>query len=232
VPDLLLSKPDIRRNIYFYYRALGPNKTRLTHLVDFLANCPSIDDASVYQIARVITDWQISPKSQLSHNIVASAFGLFARSPAMLIGALWLMAKYGSKSDLESLIKNSSEMWKHSGFISRQVAALTPLIYENKTLLDFILRSLYNFGHTEALSVIHHYNSIRTSYPLDKSDKLYLMHGDKDVRTYPLPKFLLAVNMLSCEAVPASIRLDLRNDLLPRVRDPIYALALRRIKIE
>ena len=58
VPSLLNDMPSIRGSICRYYSELGPSRTRLLHLTNFLRSGRCLDDASLFEIIRVFVAWR------------------------------------------------------------------------------------------------------------------------------------------------------------------------------
>jgi len=88
------------------------------------------------QIARVLTEWKVSPDSQLCKHIRALGIQLASheytnRNPFFFYASIWILAKYGLRKHVGEIVRANFELWKTSEFLSRQVAAIlmNPLIF-------------------------------------------------------------------------------------------------------
>ena len=231
VPELLLNYPAMRGSIFRYYTKLGYNLTRFNHLKEFIESDHCLDDTSFFSVAKVIVDWKIPPGSKIRDEIVDIAINTVKGTPAKLVASIWLLAKYASSYDLAKYIGKHTSVWKYSTFLSRQVAATTPKIRKMESQFKLLKKTLSEAGQLDALRVIRHFDELRKMQPLKSPEKLYLMHGKGKVKTYPLFKYLILLDLLSCTEVEPNIRRELRNEVLPRIPDPLYLKELEKIKI-
>lgn len=228
VPDLLQCSPDLRANILRYYGSLGANKKRFNNLRDFLQGQHCLDDVSAFSVAKLITEWVISPRSPIRREIVALAIVIAGRSSSHLVSSIWLLAKYGSSTELCQVLDSTISMWKHSSFLSRQIAAVLPKIRRLKG--DSLEKIFAETGQLESLRILYNLNEIR-SKSLSKADRLYISHHSSN-DLYPLSKFLIAIDILTCEKVDPLVRQTLKDELTARIKDPIYLRDLSRLKID
>jgi hypothetical protein len=227
VPELLQNSPDLRTNILRYYSSLGANKKRFDNLRDFLQGQHCLDDVSAFSVAKLLTEWVISPRSPIKKEIVALAIAIAGRSSSHLVSSIWLLAKYGSSMELCQVLGATTGIWKHSSFLSRQIAAAMPKIRIPKG--EFLEKSFAETGQLDSLRILYNLNEMR-SKPLSKADRLYLLHNSSN-DLYPLSKFLIAVDILTYEEVDPLIRQTLKDELLARIKDPIYLQDLSRLQI-
>ena len=197
VPDLLQNSPDLRTNVLRYYNSLGANKKRFEHLRDFMKSQHCLDDVAIFSVAKLLTDWSISPRSKIRKLIVELAIDIAEISPAHLVSSIWLLSKYGNPSELILILDRTFEIWKHSSFLCRQVAATMPKIRGLRG--DFLERIFAETGQLDSLRILYNLNDIRTK-PLSKPDRLYMLHNSKN-SYYPLSKFLIALDILNCQDV-------------------------------
>lgn len=80
-------------------------------------------------------------------------------SSSGVTAAVWLLAKYGSRADLMSLIASSKNIWGKSAWTARQIAAVTPLLFEQDRLS--ITETVTQNGLLQALEVLAHIVSIK-----------------------------------------------------------------------
>lgn len=229
--DLLRNSPGLRRHIFKYFVNLGYNRKRFNQLRDFIMGPHSTDDVSVFYASKTVTDWCIKPNASVIKDIVALALWIPANKPNCLVSSFWLLAKYGKVKELFRVVEANSNRWLHSNFLSRQVAALVPLFRPTKKYYTFVIESLAKAGKDEALKVVYNLNDIR-KWKLAPSDNMYLLHGEKKVKTYPLGKFLVAIDVLSSGKTSARYRNQLREKIAERIPDPLFTHRLGKIKIE
>lgn len=222
VPELLSDSPAMRESIFRYYLMLGCNLARFNQLKDFFESEHCADDTSIFSVAKVFVDWPIPPYSQIRKEIVLLAKRTANNTSANLVASIWMLAKYTSSSDLASFLGQHSNRWKYSSFLSRQVAATTPRIRKLKGQFRFVEKTLSEAGQLDALRVMYHLDEFRQVQPLKSPDKMYIMHGKGTVETYPLYKYLILLDLLTCENVNPKLRQDLRKEVLPRIPDPLY----------
>lgn len=227
VPELLQNNPDLRVNILRYYDSLGASKKRFEHLKYFLRSQHCLDDIAVFSVAKLLTDWSISPRSKIKKEIIDLAIGIAGQSSAHLVSSIWLLAKYGDAEELSQVLTNTMHVWKHSSFLSRQVAATMPKIRSLRG--DFLEKTFAETGQLDSLRILYNLNDIRTK-ALSKADRLYMLHNSKNTY-YPLSKFLISLDVLACQSTDNTYRKLLKNELVERIQDPIYIQNIERIRI-
>ncbi|WP_210391300.1 RNA-directed DNA polymerase [Synechococcus sp. PCC 7502] len=227
VPELLDNNPDLRENIFRYYGGLGINKKRFEHIRNFMKEQNCLDDVAIFSAAKLLTDWTVSFKSKIKREMVDLAVSIAGISPAHLISSIWLLSKYGTSSELVSILDTTSYLWKYSSFLSRQVAATIPKIRDLRG--DIFEKIFAETGQLDALRILYNLDQLR-SKPLSKAEILYIMHGSKN-DYYPLSKFIITLDLLSSPHIDPSIRNKLRTDLIVRIKDPIYIQQINRIRI-
>jgi hypothetical protein len=227
VPELLQNSPDLRASILRYYNNLGANTKRFKHLKNFMESQHCLDDVAIFSAAKLLTDWQVSPRSIIRRMIVELAISISQVSSAHLVSSIWLLSKYGTSIELSLILDNTENIWKHSGFLCRQVAATMPRIRDVKG--NFLEKTFAETGQIESLRILYNLNDIRTKI-FSKPDRLYIMHNSKN-SYYPLSKFLIALDILNCQDVDCLSRQTLRDELVARIQDPIYIQKIKRIQI-
>ncbi len=228
VPDLLRDRPSVRNSIIRYYHSVRPNKQRFGYLRDFFISNHCEDDASLFAIAKTFVDWKLPSGSLLRKEIVNMALETANLTATNFIASLWMLAKYGEAEDLFKIIHNNSKVWRHSNFISRQVASVVPLLRKNESELNKILSIFRETGQVEAFRILVSYNEKRRR-PLMSADRLYLLHGSGEIDFYPLSKFLIAYNWLTNKELSETDREAFRQTLIDRIPDPLYKYKLKSI---
>ncbi|WP_223294411.1 RNA-directed DNA polymerase [Geitlerinema sp. PCC 7407] len=227
VPDLLESSPGLRENILRYYASLGVSEKRFHHLENFLESYHCLDDVAPFSVAKLLVEWKITPNSLIKNKIVSLAIKISNRSSSHLLSSIWLLAKYGSESELCKILDANVNVWKYSGFLSRQVAATIPRIRDSK--YKDMEKIFSETGQLESLRILYNLNEIRAR-PLSKGDILYILHQSKS-ELYPLSKFLILIDILNSETIDSLNLKSLKNELLNRIKDPIYLWYLQNLKI-
>ena len=229
VPSLLNDSPGLRKNIYLYYSNLGFNQTRYNHLSNFFESRHCSDDSSIFATTKVFVDWEIQTGKIRRENFVNLALNTVDRSLANFSASLWLLAKYGHSEELSAFVEDNVSRWKHSSFLSRQVAAVLPKIRSNK--VDYLKKVFTDHGKIDSLRIIENLDRLRTNNPLTKKNILYLEHGTQPVKVYPLTKFLIVIDILNNTHLNSSIRIELRDRIIKRINDPLYLKVINNIKI-
>lgn len=159
--------------------------------------------------------------------MIEIAIGIAGQSSAHLVSSIWLLSKYGDAEELSSLLTNTMHVWKHSSFLSRQVAATMPKI---RTLRgEFLEKTFAETGQLDSLRILYNLNDMRTK-ALSKADRLYMLNNSKNTY-YPLSKFLISLDILGCQSTDTTSRKLLRDELIERIQDPIYIQNIERIRI-
>ncbi|AIW40966.1 RNA-directed DNA polymerase [Paenibacillus polymyxa] len=232
VPDILSNQPGLRNQVFRYYKRLGPGKPSFQHLSEFLIGQDCFDDPSIFGVAKVLIDWKLTPGHSLRREILHLAQRTAGRSATNFIASLWMIAKYGSSQELASYVDRYSNIWKHSSFLSRQVAAVLPRIKSLPGQYNIFKKRISEAGQLDALRVLDNLNDLCSSQRLSSSDKLYILHGQTNYEVYPLQKYLIAYELLSSGDLDQTYRQDLRNELVTRINDPIYRRELNNILIQ
>ena len=229
VPSLLDNSPGLRNNIFRYYTELGYSKKRFNHLVTFFESSHCSDDNSIFATAKVFVDWEIQAGSAKRQDLVKLAFDTAATSVPNFIASLWLLAKYGSSEEISTLIESNISRWQHSNFLSRQIAATLPKIRECK--VNFLTKTFTDNGQVDSLRIIENLDQLRNHPSLPKDVLLYLKHGIKPIKVYPLAKFLIVIDILKNQTLDSDLRQKLRDEILIRINDPLYVKEIKSVKI-
>lgn len=226
VPTLLIDVPALRESIFRYYLVLGYSPTRLSHLADYLTGSDGVDDASAFQALYLLIGWKM-PKSTASRQRVlqlASSLGT-AKSPvAPVVGALAVIAKYGSRQALGDYVRATVAVWGRSEWAGRQIAAVTPRL--DGPAREFVLHELSTNGLLEGLRVIAHLSEMQKLGAMDKQLKSYLFHGITSGYPYPFPKILIALAILQ-GSIGAAEKQQIADTVSRIAQDDVYREMLR-----
>ena len=218
--------PGLRDTAYRYLASLPPSIKYLSALSRYLFNGGALDDASQCQIATLLTEWEAVPGSKLYRALrdLAERMGEqthVARDPFRFLSALWLIAKYRTQKRLKEYISLFEDVWQHSEFLSRQVAASTGK-FRNAALIGWFADKLKRHSFRSALSVLDALTTLRSYSGTVPSDvRLYILNGNNRT-TYSLQRFLVAFAVLSSKSLDVNVKADLRTALLKVLKDPHY----------
>lgn len=222
VPNLLDKHPEVRDSIFHYYRVLGYSPARFRHIESYLLGGGCVDDVSMFSAARLVMDWSLPRRSVYRVRSVKLAWQLGRNARGMsspVISGLWLMAKYGAADELRKYLDLTEGVWSQSQWAGRQVAAVTPRLAAGDRRR--VIHLFSNSGLLEALRVLSHLAELRRMDRLDRQMSMYLKHPVKPPFPYPFPKVLITLNLLLGQA-SASVKRDLRDDVLRTTGDPVH----------
>jgi hypothetical protein len=220
------SEPALRDTIYRYFSALGPSKRILTALTAYLTGDDVLDDASLCQTAKLITDWEIDPGSSIFVDIKGlidklSDTDRIEGDPYRFLSALWLISKYSAQARLRRYLEDNEETWKHSEFLSRQVAA-TACKFRNPSYFNWLVKKIERHSFRSPLSVLTSIETIKSYSNVIPADvRLYILNGNSK-GTYSLQRFLVAMAVLSSKTLSSETKDHLKVALLKVLQDPHY----------
>lgn len=230
VTNLLQNSPELRDSVLNYYKRLGYSKKRYQQLIDFLSSTHCVCDVSTFSISKLLVDWEIPNRSTIVDEIVkvATQFLKREKSKSQFISTIWLLAKYGSEKDLFSAIWSYREIWESSSFLARQIAALMPILREDREHSFRIENIFIETGHLDAIRVLKNLEVLREK-GVSKDFNMYLSQRNQGV--YPLQKFLILIDILNSNAIKLSIKQELKARLLDKkiITDRIYIHKLNKI---
>ncbi|MGB3208052.1 MAG: RNA-directed DNA polymerase [Crinalium sp.] len=221
----------LRGAAFTYLVRLGITSKRLDIIENFLLSGNCEDDVSLFEAVQCFIRWETPATGNLVQrmvniaNNIAKKNGLYSCSG--ITAAIWVLAKYGSRADLMSLIASSKGIWEKSAWAARQVAAVTPLLVEQDCL--FITEQITQNGLLQALQVLAHISSLKRLTRLDDQLSSYLKHQPShSVPYYSLPKVILAITLFQGQLAPIHKK-DLRNKLLTLITDRRYKYLINQL---
>lgn len=230
----LVDAPGLRGAVCRYFTLLGPSPGRLNYLDSFLRSGRVLDDASAFEVIRVLIAWRGQRKGKRKDailNLVPVVARLGSETPGntdlTVVGvssAIWLLAKYGSPAELYAFLCKSEKVWTRSSWAARQVAAATPLL--EKDAGKEVQRRIVQSGLLEAFRVLASCNQMMRLKGLDKQLQSYLLHPPTASHPYPLEKAIVARTVLM--GLDDAGRKQLRKDLRKIVNDPCYEAIIRK----
>ncbi len=221
---ILAETPDLRGAAFTYLVRLGITTKRQGLIEDFLLSGNCEDDVSLFESVQCLITWETPAIGKLVQRMVVLAKNIARKSGSYsssgVTAAVWLLAKYGSRADLMSLIASSKNVWEKSAWTARQIAAVTPLLLEEDRLS--ITETVTRNGLLQALEVLAHIASIKRLTRLDQQLSSYLKHQpSSNWAYYSLPKVILAIALLQGKLDPIQ-KTTLRNNLLTTITDRRY----------
>lgn len=231
--DLLPSNPELRNYVYWYASELPPSTKILKVIEKYLFSSGALDDTSQCQIAKMLTDWEVEPSSPLFSQLVKLADEMgkekyVGNDTFRFVAALWMLTKYSTQARIVQFVRQSRDIWQHSEFLSRQVAAASGKFRDPKVIEDFS-NTIRSHGLRSSITILDAIDGLRkltTTIPPDL--RLYILNG-KQTSTYTLQRFLIAFTVLSSASIDKTKRNALRLQLIPYLRDPHYKNIIQKI---
>lgn len=191
--------PGLRPAALNYFLRLGITEKRFSTIEKFLLSGHCEDDVSLLEAVQCLISWETPATGKIVKRMTLLARRISQKSGTYVssgvIAALWLLAKYGTRADLMSLIASSKDVWGKSSWTARQVASVTPLLEEQdrQSISEIVTRN----GLLQALEVMAHIASLKRQKTLDRQLSSYLMHKPSpNYRYYPLPKIVISIALL------------------------------------
>ncbi len=227
----LEDEPGLRDTIYRYFLKIGPTDSILRAISAYVTGPGLVDDASLCQLGKVLTDFEITPKARAYNRVrgliaVTSKVEFINGDPYKFIFSLWLIAKYSTETRIFKFLKDFEDVWKHSEFLSRQVAACAAKLRKASNYV-WLTGKIERHSFRSPLSVltsIEHTRSFTTSVPSDI--RLYILNGNSK-GTYSLQRFLVTCSVLGSAKLASAEKAKLKSSLMTILKDPHY----RRIVI-
>ena len=220
--QLLISDPSIRESIFRFYSALGYSKNRMKSLIEFYKCDDCNDEYTTFSLIKVFIGWQIKVGSKARLELAQLANDTLHISKANFVAALWILAKYGTVIDLFNAIINHKDKWIYSNFVSRQVASILPRVRNIQTAYVSVRTIIMESGHLDALGIIYHNDSLRTSIPIASAEIFYFVNGLNENSKFLLQKVIMLENILTNNKLDYTKRLNFKNQVLAKIKDPVY----------
>jgi len=154
-------------------------------------------------------------------------------TPSKVIAATWILGKYAPERELGAFLRrpNVREVWRKSSWTARQVAAITPMLFE--TNQRWVQARLAMSGQRDALGVLANLWQLQSQKRLDKDKqlKMYLEHPPSPIRGYPFYKIVIARAVLDGD-LSTKAKSELRAKVRTLARDKRYYRLLARKRPE
>lgn len=230
--DTLPSDPSGRETTYRYLIDLGPSRQAFRKVEGFLVGENALDDIVPMQIARMLTNWEVEPKTALFSAIRKLGTRLASdeflnRSMSYFVAALWIGCKYGRQTDLRNLLSEWEPVWSNSEFLSRQVAAATGK-FRLATHRRWAHSLIERHGFRSAVSVVSEIRHLGEIGKLPQDLRMYILNG-RNRSGYSIQRFLILFQVLLSKNMTSADRIVLRDEALKYVSDPHYRAVLLKL---
>lgn len=231
---VLASEPGLRESIVRYFGALSARRDTFRALSSYLIGPDVLDDASVMQIAKVLTEWPVTPNSNLHREIRALGERLGSathvdRNPFFFVASLWLMTKYGLRKHIRALIEQNYDVWAHSEFMARQVASAHGKFRAHKEG-DHVRTMVERLRYQSANSVYASFDRMLATATIRPEVRLYILNG-RNRTTYSIQRFLVCLHVLTSQKVDMAARSSLKSEVLRYVTDPLYVRVINSVRV-
>jgi retron-type reverse transcriptase len=225
-------EPGLRESVFRYFRALGASRTTFNAMRDYATGADILDDASLMLLSKTLTEWHVKPNSALHRDIrsLGEMFGSAAyveKNPFFFVSSLWLLAKYGMRKHIKSVIDNNFDVWSHSEFFARQVASTYGKFRYHKEG-ELIRKRVEQLRFTSANSVFSSFDKTAVAPGIDV--RLYILNG-RNLGSYSIQRFLTCLHVLTSTKIDVNFRKDLKAEVPKYMDDPIYMRVINRIRI-
>ncbi len=213
VARLYDQNPGIRPNLLIYLSELGYKKKTAEAVLNIIDNLNVFDDISLFQVCRLVTDWEI--KNTESSLLFLQKFedtliriSSNRRKTFDFYCIIWFKAKYDHPDTLLRFIKKYDNIWSLDPFLRRQVTAiLSRLLIFDKPKATAILEQQISTGIPQIVSIASQILSFSEYNSISGKLKLYLFPTNKQ-KKYPLQKFLVLCNLLTSETIRTDVKVQ------------------------
>lgn len=227
------AQPGLRETVYRYFLDVGPTDKVVRAIKAYLTGHDALDDVSLFQVARLICSWEVSPGTALFRNLRALGTALCGvdyveRNAFFFVAGLWITSKYGTQTMLRKILVDTESLWSNSEFLSRQVAAATGK-FRSTSVLKWVQNKIERHGFRSAVSVIaslRELQSFDTTVP--PHVRLYVLNGMQP-SLYSIQRFLVLFQVLNSKLLPATEKARLKADALRYVTDPHYRDVIQKV---
>jgi len=194
--------PSVRPNLLIYLSELGFKKKTAKTVLEILENLSLYDDISLFQVCKLVTDWNIRDNERSNNFLKAFDQKLISiskkrKKPFDFYCIIWFKSKYENPKNLFYFIEKYKNIWSTEPFLRRQVTAvLSRLLVYNKEDVKKLLEQQISTGIPQIVSLASQILSFSDSESLLSKTRLYLFPTYKQ-KNYPLAKFLILCSLLN-----------------------------------
>lgn len=225
VPDLFNENPGIRQNLLYYLSILGYGKRTSEVVLEVLKQLKLYDDISLFNICRLITDWQV-PTNEEGQKFVDSMqseirrFSEKRKNPFDFYCLLWVKTKYDHPQTLFDFITKYENIWKSQPFLRRQASAIMGrLLPFKEEKIKLILNQQISTSESQVVSIATSILSFQKAVNIEGKVNLYLFPKSKP-KVYPLQKFLALCTFLNSDVYRTDP--NIINRVKEFITDPFY----------
>lgn len=232
LPELYILNPGIRQNLLIYLSTIGYKKKTANVLIKILNNISLFDDVSLFNICKLLTNWNIKSNKAGKEfiNIINQSLLEFSRKrklPFDFYCILWFKAKYEEPEKLYDFIQKKEYIWKMQPFLRRQVTAIMARLFSTKKdeVKIFIEKQIAT-GEQNVVSIANHILFCSSINNIEKKVLMYLFPPNIK-SNYPLHRFLVLCGFLNSQKY--SLNNDIRFKIKKYIKD---SYMLKWLKIQ
>jgi hypothetical protein len=225
VPALFNEHPGIRSNLLYYLSSLGYSKRTAAIVLRILDELKLHDDISLFNISKLITDWEI-PTTKEGEDFIkevinkVKSFSINRKEPFDFYCLLWIKSKYEHPDDLFKFIFDYEYIWKSYSFLRRQVTSIIArlLPYKEDKVKAFLNKQIAT-AEPNVVSVANTILNFAKIKVIESKVKMYLFpqNGHKIL---PLNKFLVLCSFLNSNTYKNDK--DVKQKIVDKITDPYY----------
>lgn len=225
VAELYDQIPGIRQNLLYYLAELGYKKKTSEAVLNIIRNLNVHDDISLFQVCKLVTDWEIINNSTSDlflkeFESILQSISSKRKKPFDFYCLIWFKSKYDHPDSLLRFIKKYETIWNLEPFLRRQVTAvLSRLLIFDRDDVTKLLEQQIATGIPQIVSLASHILSFSNYDSIVGKVKLYLFPTHKQ-KKYPLQKFLVLCCLLTSEKIRTDIRV--RGYIFEHINDEYY----------
>ena len=197
------SNPGIRQNLLYYLSNIGYSNRTSNIILDILNKTKIYDDISLFNICKLITNWDIPTTEggcSFIHDFlnILTFFSSRRKTPFDFYCILWVRAKYDHPQKLYDFIIKYENIWKGEPFLRRMVTCIMARIFSVKeTKVQLFLENQIATGESSVVSAANHILSFSKLSKIETKINMYLF-PDKGTG-YSLSRFLVLCSVLNSD---------------------------------
>jgi hypothetical protein len=204
IPELYIANPGIRQNLLIYLSTLGYKKKTSNVIVEILDKINLFDDVSLFNICKLITDWNVKSDktgdkflNEISQRLLS--FSQKRKIPFDFYCILWFKTKYEKPEELYEFIEKYENIWKIEPFLRRQVTAIMARLFfiKKEKRVKFFLEKQIATGEQNVVSIANHILYCSSINKIEEKVLMYLFPSNVTSSYYQLPRFLVLCSFLN-----------------------------------
>jgi hypothetical protein len=206
IDDLYLDNPGVRPNLLIYFSVMGYSEDNATLVLQILKDIHTFDDISLFQITKLVSEWNIPNNNQTYPFIKEFIEVLDAKvfkqlHPLDFYCSIWIKSKYFHPEDYMRFILKYQNYWEKDSFLRRQVVGSLARVYMyDRTKVTHILETQMTSGLIDTVSIANQLLSFSKIETLDKKLTPYLF-PQIEPKPYSIQRFLVLCSVLNSEKI-------------------------------